>query len=106
MRIAFDVDDTLWKINVKHRRQEPDYDLIQVMRWFISNGDEVFVWSAGGIDYAQTIVDKLGFTDFVKVIPKGAYGDKSNPYNIDITFDDDPSEQIGKVNVVVKRNHD
>ena len=101
MKIAFDVDDTIWKIDVKHKRQVPDYDLIQVLRWFSNNGDEVFVWSAGGLDYAQMIVDKLGLTDSVKVIPKGKFGDKQ--LDIDLTFDDDEVEQIGKVNVIVKR---
>ena len=105
MKIAFDVDDTIWKIDEKHRRQVPDYGLIQILLWFANNGDEVFVWSAGGLEYAQTIVDKLGLTDMVTVIPKGEYLDKSNPFNIDLTFDDDPSEQIGKVNCHVKRTH-
>lgn len=101
MKIAFDVDDTIWKIDRKHGCQVPDYDLIQVLRWFVNNGDEVFVWSAGGLEYAQMIVDKLGLTDFVNVIPKGEFGNKQ--LDIDLTFDDDSAEQIGKVNVIVKR---
>jgi len=101
-RVAFDIDDSLWKIDRKHARQVPDYDLIGVLRWFFNNGDEVFVWSAGGVDYAQTIVDKLGLTDMVKVIPKGKFGNKQ--LDIDLTFDDDKFEQIGKVNVVIRRD--
>jgi hypothetical protein len=101
LAVCFDVDDTIWKIDHKHHIQVPDYDLIQVLRWFVANGDEVFVWSAGGCEYAQIIVGKLGLTDMVKVIPKGALGNKQ--LNIDLTFDDDCHEAIGKVNVVVKR---
>lgn len=100
MKIAFDIDDTLWKINVKHLRQEPDYELIQVLKWFYNNGDEVLVWSAGGVDYAQTIVDKLGFTDMVKVIPKKLTDDMDTP---DLTFDDE-NVRLGRVNIRVKRD--
>ena len=102
MKIAFDIDDTIYKIDRKYNCQVPDYDLIQVLRWFANNGDEVFIWSAGGTEYAQTIVDKLGLTDLVEVIPKGEFGNKQ--LNIDLTFDDDKCEQIGKVNIIVKRD--
>lgn len=101
IKVAFDIDDTLCKIDRKHYRQVPDYDLIQVLRWFAGNGDQVFVWSAGGVDYAQTIVDKLGLTDLVTVIPKGEFGNKQ--LDIHLTFDDDKHEQIGQVNCTVKR---
>ncbi len=103
IRVAFDVDDTIFKIDIKHKCQVPDYDLIQVLRWFYNNGDEVFVWSAGGCEYTQVIVDKLGLTDMVKVIPKGEFGNRQ--LDIDLTFDDDKYEQIGKVNVTVRRDH-
>jgi hypothetical protein len=100
-KIAFDIDDTLWKIDVKHKRQVPDYDLIQVLRWFVANGDEVFVWSAGGMDYAQTIVDKLGLTDHVTVIPKNGYPEGKDE-EINIAFDD-VEVGLATVNVKVKR---
>jgi hypothetical protein len=40
--------------------QMPDYDLIQVLRWFHANGDQVYVWSAGGVNYCWAVVSKLG----------------------------------------------
>ena len=104
-KISFDIDDTLWKIDVKYKRQVPDYDLIQVLRWFYNNGDQVFVWSAGGIEYAQTIVDKLGLTYMVTVIPKVELNDSSNPHKIDIAFDDCETK-LAKVDIVVQRNHE
>lgn len=108
MRIAFDVDDTLWKVVRTPEgdtvgRQVPDYDLIAVLRWFKSNGDEVFVWSAGGVDYAQQIVDKLGLTDMCTVIPKRDIVHMEPGKFIDIAFDDMPDVALGKVNVHVKR---
>lgn len=108
LKVAFDIDDTLWKIDVKHNRQVPDYALINVLLWFVNNGDQVFVWSAGGMDYAQTIVDKLGLTDYVTVIPKnGEYLDQlRGPIKarekMDIAFDD-VDTSLAKVDVKVKR---
>jgi len=104
LKVAFDIDDTIWKIvetsSDGKTRQVPDYDLIQVLRWFYNNGDEVFVWSAGGLDYAQTIVDKLGLTDMVKVIPKNNYDGK---IEIDIAFDDFDTK-LAKVDIRVNRS--
>jgi len=103
LKIAFDIDDTLWKIvkNPKSNKhmQVPDYDLIQVLRWFYNNGNEVFVWSAGGLDYAQVIVDKLGLHEMVTVIPKNNYDGKTE---IDIAFDDFDTK-LATVDVKIKR---
>jgi hypothetical protein len=119
MKIAFDIDDTLWKVEEltqhnhsiepgsvamclcgKQWRQVPDYDLISVLRWFYNNGEEIFVWSAGGVEYAQVIIDKLGLTSMVRVIPKQKLGDEKE--TMDITFDDEAIKN-GKVNIKVKR---
>ena len=108
LRVAWDIDDTLYKVrrpfdSDKHTYpQIPDYDLIQVLRWFHANDHECFVWSAGGEDYAQTIVNKLGLTDMVTVIPKVALNDPSNPHSIDIAFDDSETK-LARVDVRVKR---
>jgi hypothetical protein len=98
MKVVFDIDDTLWKIVGKapNFRQVPDYDLIAVLRWFYQNGDRVFVWSAGGTDYAQTVVDKLGLTEMVKVVQK------NSELKPDLTFDDQ-AMTLGNVNIRVRR---
>jgi hypothetical protein len=99
MNIAFDVDDTIYQVyktGPNSYRQVPDYDLILLLRWFAWNGDKVFVWSAGGVDYAQQVVDKLGLTRLVRVIPK-----EKNP-DIDIAFDD-AETGLAKVDIRVKR---
>lgn len=96
MRIAFDIDDTVWKVLYVPRIQQiPDYDLVQVIRWFYQNGDTIYFWSAGGIDYAQTIINKLGLDAYGVVIGKGTI-------RPDIAFDDE-KVTLGKVNVRVKR---
>ncbi len=101
-KIVFDIDDTIAKIikQEDNYTQVPDYDLIQVMRWFINNGDEVYAWSAGGVDYTESWLRKLGLFDSVKAIPKlGWDTDKSD---IDIAFDD-CEVGLAKVNIIVKR---
>lgn len=110
MIIAFDVDDTIYKIvrsqklnrfNEPITSQVPDYALIQVLMWFVNNGDRVHVWSAGGMDYAQMVVDKLGLTDSVSVIEKSMVSAKE--HGVDLCFDDELGVQLAKVNCKIKR---
>lgn len=95
MKVAFDIDDTIWKVRPSHMDQVPDYDLIQVVRWFHQNGDQVFFWSAGGTDYCQTIITKLGLNAYGQVAEKGSF-------TPDIAFDDQETS-LGKVDVRVRR---
>lgn len=98
MIVAFDIDDTIYRIREDEKDQVPDYDLIQFLRWFASNGDTVIVWSAGGVDYANMIVKKLGLDRIVTVAPKGNHPGLKP----DITFDD-MVVTMGKANVLVNR---
>lgn len=97
LNVAFDIDDTLWKCR-KGKNQVPRYELIAVLTWFYNNGDNVFIWSAGGVEYAKQIAFKLGLDDMVTVIDKGELG--AHHSNIDISFDD--SEMgLAKVNCLI-----
>lgn len=95
MRVAFDIDDTLWKVRKKQLDQVPDYGLIGVVQWFYNNGDDVFFWSAGGVDYATQIIRKLGLDEYGWVIEKGSQ-------KMDIAFDDCETN-LGIVDVRVRR---
>ena len=46
----------------------------------------MYVWSAGGVQYAQQIVDKLGLSELVTVVPKQE-DLRMIPH---LTFDDEP----------------
>jgi len=93
MNIAFDLDETL----VSGKTHAPNYDLIQVLRWFYSNGDDIYVWSAGGIEYVERIIEKLGLSLFVMVVAKGS----SYPTpHMDLTFDDQIIT-LGRTNIKV-----
>lgn len=133
-KIAFDIDDTLYKIveeefvecsdcakkpgtpvlcndcvnrrlNPKYK-QVPDYDLINVLRWFVKNGDEVFIWSAGGEWYAQKFVNDFGLEGVVVIgkMHTDKEGNGTGMPIMDIAFDDCET-RLAKVDIRVKRYH-
>jgi phosphoserine phosphatase len=102
MNVSFDIDDTLYRIREECKDQVPDYDLIQVARWFYANGDNVYAWSAGGVDYTETILRRLGLDRIVTAIPKT--NDAANAFDIDLTFDDQEC-QLGRTNILVNRHY-
>lgn len=86
--IAFDVDGTLITFD-----DTPCYDNIFALKYFVKLGTQVYVWSGGGLDYAQHWVNKLGLDKYVTVIEKGSM-------LVDICFDDE-SVSLAKINVRV-----
>lgn len=97
MKIAFDVDDTLIIPSVATGldRDTPNYDTINLYRWFQSQGHHMIIWSGSGIDWAQGWADKLGLMpDEIAV--------KEKRSDIDIAFDDCEVD-LGKINIKVKR---
>jgi hypothetical protein len=113
--IAFDVDYTL--IN---KDNTPNYEVLDLLRWFIRNGDRIVVWSGGGTDYASHWVDKLGLDALaeregpkrmwmigvdpitqVSVIAKTI--EKAEEWDVDIAVDDE-FVKLGKVNIKIKND--
>lgn len=116
MKIAFDIDDTLWKI-VKddsprpdgvgatcacglHVKQVADDDMIAIAEAFLRAGHEVFVWSAGGIPYATSWLSRFvpHWAGKVGVISK------EKEWDMDVCFDDQEVD-LARVNVRVRREH-
>lgn len=87
MIICFDVDGTL----IRLKDDTPRYEIIQLVQSFKKLGYTVYVWSGGGVDYAERWVYKLGLD--VKVIGKG----EIKP---DLAFDDE-DVKLGIVNLKV-----
>lgn len=116
MRIAVDIDDTLWKLVRDDSpriegvgavcacgvplKQEVDKLLIEFVHSLIVNGDKVFIWSAGGVDHARNFIKKFApaWELLVEVIPK------EEGHDIDITIDDQLIT-LGKINLRVWREH-
>lgn len=97
MKIAFDVDDTLIVPSVVTGLglDTPNYDIINLYRWFQDQGHYMVIWSGSGIDWATRWAEKLGLKPN-EIRQKGFGAD------IDICFDD-CDVQLAKVNVKVKR---
>lgn len=58
LTVAFDVDDTLIKEG-PHGRELPNHNVIDLLRWFQRNGHHVIVWSGGGIEYANRVIERF-----------------------------------------------
>lgn len=100
MKIAFDIDGTLWLVNNEKGKSEPNTHLLEVLKWFVANGDEVYLWSSGGVEYVKEIAGKLGIIDIVKIIEKPDFG--GHHPDMDIAFDD-VEKNLAKTNILVKR---
>lgn len=102
MIIAFDVDGTL--INFDNT---PNYRVINIMRWFIANGERVYIWSGGGYMYAYDWAQKLGFGKDENGISKVWVSEKTKEaaerIRPDVCFDDEFVE-LAKVNIHVTPN--
>jgi phosphoglycolate phosphatase-like HAD superfamily hydrolase len=109
INIAFDVDDTLWKVRWELRNgiaipcgQIPDYEVIHTLIFHYKNGEKIYVWSAGGVDYARSVCEKLGLSDMVEVVRKDQV--TADALQIDLTYDDQ-EVTLGKVNIRIHREY-
>lgn len=85
MKIAFDVDGCLIDYD-----DAPRYDVIDLFRWFKNHGWDMYIWSGGGLPYADHWMRRLGLQ--ATVIEKGSI-------QVDITVDDEVV-LLGVVNIV------
>jgi hydroxymethylpyrimidine pyrophosphatase-like HAD family hydrolase len=90
LKVAFDVDGTLIH-QVGQKEDTPRYDVIAIFRSFQNLGNDMYVWSGGGIDYARRWAEKLGLD--CTIAEKGSF-------RADIAFDD-MEVDLAKVNVRV-----
>jgi phosphoserine phosphatase len=88
LHVAFDVDNTLIKED-QQGNAWPNYRVIDLLRWFIDQDHEVFIWSGGGCEYARRWADELGFQD-IQVIEKSQQSAKI--WGVNLTVDDMPVE--------------
>lgn len=115
-RISFDIDDTLWKL-VKDEnpnrisgvgamcacgmrvKQEVDQNMVDLVHSLILD-HEVFLWSAGGVEYAKNWIKRFApaWESLVQVIPK------EKGHNIDICFDDQEVD-LAPILLRIKREH-
>lgn len=90
LKVAFDVDGTLI-YQAGELCDTPRYDILQIFKSFEALGCDMYIWSGGGMDYANRWAQKLGL--------KATIVEKSS-IKVDITFDD-LFMTAGEVNVMV-----
>lgn len=116
MKVAFDIDDTLYKIvkdedhRIKgvgamcacglHVKQELDHDMSQIVESLLESGHEVILWSAGGVEYVNDFIRRFrpAWQYKVTVLPK------ESGHNIDVCFDDQEVD-LAKTVLRIKREH-
>ena len=89
MRVCFDIDGTLISED-----GSIGYDVIRLFHALEALGCEMFIWSGGGVDYAERIRDKLSLD--AKVVAKGSF--------IPELSIDDQIVTLGKANLCVSKN--
>jgi hypothetical protein len=90
LNIAFDVDGTL--IHQCGRSEDtPRYDVIAAFHFYEKLGYDMFIWSGGGVDYAERWSQKLNLK--AKIVEKGSFKPA-------IAFDD-MNVNLGVVNIRV-----
>lgn len=94
LTVAFDVDGTLI-----HQEgplcDTPRYEIIQLFQLFESLGYTMYIWSGGGIQYAERWAEKLGLN--AQIVGKGSF-------EPDLSVDDMGHASdlaLGKVNLPV-----
>ena len=88
--VAFDVDGTLIH-QVGEREDTPRYSIISLFHTFENLGAKLYIWSGGGVDYAQRWSEKLELE--AEIIAKGSI-------KPDIAVDD-MNVNLGVVNIRV-----
>ena len=96
MIIAFDVDYTL-----VNSLNAPLYANIDILRWFLTRGHRIIIWSGGGKDYAEMWARKLGLDrPPYDVVCSEKTKEASAELKPDICFDDEIVD-LAKVNIRV-----
>jgi len=97
MKIAFDVDDTLIIPPCVNGLDidTPNYEVINLYKWFQSQEHDMIIWSGSGLDWAKRWAEKLGLSPC-------EIRRKEKSLDIDICFDDCDVD-LAKTNIKVKR---
>ena len=103
--ITFDVDGTIYGSPMIHK-VEPHLNMriAQLMELLHENikNCKIYVWSGGGKDYAETIVEKFGLSKWVDgCFGKHEYDEIING-RVDIAFDDQHEFSMADKNLIVR----
>lgn len=103
--ICFDCDGCIYGSSFSHKG-EPRLNmrviqLMELLHDYVKNS-KIYVWSGGGKEYAEQIVNKFGLEKWVD----GCFGkheyDKTIDGEVSIAFDDEFSFDLADINLIVK----
>lgn len=101
--IAFDIDGTLISNSNglgQEKLQIATYNLIVLLSRM--KNTRIIVWSGGGKEYAEQIVQKYGISEYVeRCYGKHEY-DETIDGKVDIAFDDEHEFSLADKNIIVR----
>jgi len=101
--IAFDVDGTLISNTNGLGKEKLQLDTYNLMVLFSKmKNTRIIVWSGGGKDYAEQIVQKYGLTPYVERCYSKQDYDESIDGKVDIAFDDQHDFSLADKNLIVR----
>src|SRR3989304_2699248 len=104
--IAVDIDGTIWGNHLGTRVEGnslnlPIAHLMEILHKYFKN-TRIIVWSGGGKEYAESIVNKFGLNKYVD----GVYGkheyDETIDGEVDIAIDDQHEFALADKNLIVR----
>jgi hydroxymethylpyrimidine pyrophosphatase-like HAD family hydrolase len=103
IKIAFDIDGTIISNTSGLGQEKLNIEIYNLMVLLSRmKNTEIIVWSGGGRDYAEQIVNKYGLTSYVsRCYGKYEY-DESIDGRVDIAFDDEHAFSLADKNLIVR----
>lgn len=90
MKVAFDVDGTLIHAGWEFKGEAvPRTKVLDKIREHCANGDEIWIWSGGGKDYAESIARRIKLEEMQGIKIAGYLSKVMNDGSFDLAYDDE-----------------
>lgn len=104
--IAFDIDGTIWGNTLGSHVEGnslnlPIAHLMEILHKYFKN-TKIIVWSGGGKEYAENIVNKFGLTKYVDACYGKHEYDETIYGEVDIAIDDQHEFAMAHKNLIVR----
>jgi len=97
--ICFDIDGTLINEEKEHHSTIALLRILALQNW---KNVDIYVWSGGGKQYAQTIANRLRLPEEIKIAGKLEHTELRKKYTKIIAVDDVQDTRLGDVNLIVR----
>lgn len=101
--IAFDIDGTLISNTNGLGKEHLNIDIYNILVLLSKmKNTKIIVWSGGGKDYAEQIVEKYGIGKFINEVHSKQDYDETISGHVDIAFDDQHEFSMAINNIIVR----